>query len=119
MKGRQNPVSGRAIELNERDLSALVSTFGEPWLVSTNDHPLQRLWARSDSLATSQLLLLGGALAELQPVFGSWVKRQARAIKANGGERRGAVFELLMLHAFRSGGALRLPPPERAFRGMT
>jgi hypothetical protein len=111
LKGRQNPVTERSLETSERDLAALVDAVGAVWLKKAADHPLQRLWARADSLATTQLLTLGGAIHDLSSRYPSWVKHQVKAIKGGKGDRRGAVLELMALYAFQAGGQSARPTP--------
>ena len=116
MDRRQNPVSERPIAETESDMTAIASAFGEPWLNRADDHPIQRLWARRDFLATVELLTLGGAISQLQPLFPGWVKEKVRLIKGGKADRRGAVLELLALHFIRSGGQPARPTP-RNFPG--
>jgi hypothetical protein len=89
-------------EINRR-LEALATSFGKDWLEADGGHPLQKLWARGDALATNQLVLVGDAIFLLTATNGKWVADQVRDIKqGNDNARRGAMFELLALSMLKA-----------------
>lgn len=102
---RQNALQGvDPAELNSR-LEAVVSAVGQEWLGQDKSHPLQRLWARRDYLATNELLLLGDAIRGLSALDSNWVADRVRVLRdGDPNNRIGAVFELLGLNY------LRVPP---------
>jgi hypothetical protein len=84
-----------------RLLDVLALNFGLEWLKTAEDHPLQRLWARKDGLATTELAWLGRAISSLTKDNVQWTKRQISQIKNNNaGNSYGAIFELLGLSLF-------------------
>jgi hypothetical protein len=93
---RQNPLNNISeSEFNEK-LDQIASTFGENWLETESEHPLQKLWNRRDYLATNELYILGNALLELKKIDNKWVNSQVKHILGRDeNNRRGAFFELI------------------------
>ena len=110
---RQNPVQNvPRSELNAM-LCAVVHEFGEEWLKSPGDNPLQALWGRKDALATNELLLLGEAIMKGQAADSNWVKRHIDVIKSHdSNNRQGSLFELLAMSMFTGDGVQFVPAPK-------
>lgn len=107
---RQNPVqNGNLPELNAM-LCAVVHEFGEEWLTTHGDNPLQILWSRKDALGTNELLLFGNAIIKGQAADPNWVKRHVDVIQSpDSNNRQGAFFELLAMSMFACDGVQILP----------
>jgi hypothetical protein len=110
---RQNPITGAPPEDLERMLDAVAQHFGPEWLAQTGDNPIQVLWKRKDGLATNELLNLGDAIEGFSKTHGDWLKRQVGVIKTgDGGNRAGAIFELLALNLYQAAGNDVVPTKE-------
>lgn len=97
---RQNVVKGAPEELNAK-LAALAIAFQESWLTADSGHPLQALWARSDALATNELLNFGDAVERLHEESPDWLAGQVNTIKTgDAGQSAGAIFEIIALNLF-------------------
>lgn len=100
-KNRQNPL--KEIQDDELDniFLEIINTFGEEWLDSEGDHPIQILWKRKDFIATNELYTLGYSIQNLRKVNNTWVDNQITLILGNDkNNRRGAFFELIGLSFF-------------------
>lgn len=63
-------------------LEAVRTFFNEKWLCNvTGKHRLQKLWRRSDSLATIELISLGHAIETMKSIDLMWVKKCIQEIK--------------------------------------
>ena len=77
-------------------LATVEQSFGLDWLSSTDGtHKLQRLWQRSDSLATIELVTLGDAIALVRAIDAMWVAGRIGDIKSNHAISHGHLFEIL------------------------
>lgn len=100
LQRRQNVVEVDAATLNAKML-VLVNLFGEKWLSAKADHPLQRLWNRTDVLATNELLNFSHAVELLQRESPGWLRSKVKTIKAgSAGGSAGALFEIIALGLF-------------------
>jgi hypothetical protein len=99
MQGRQNVVGRDIIEL-ESCLDAIVRHFTLHWLEATaGDHPLQKLWNRTDALATNQLIIFGDSLLVMEHINEQFVRKNVEIIRSNTSvnNRKGAFFEVIGL----------------------
>jgi hypothetical protein len=112
LAGRQNVVQRDRAKLNAK-LTALVELFDEAWLKQDGGHPLQRLWARKDALATNELLNFGDAVERLHLESPAWLKGKVRSIKTGDeGGSAGAVFEIVALNLFSRDDCQVIPAPD-------
>ncbi len=89
-----------------------MNCFGEDWLNSDFNHPLQKLWKRRDILSSVELLTLGSSIIKIRSIDSRHVLENINVIKMsdrNGkcgaiNGRRGAIFETILA------GALHNPP---------
>ncbi|MDD3022020.1 MAG: hypothetical protein PHX61_13725, partial [Alphaproteobacteria bacterium] len=84
-------------------LKEYVNIFTEDWLNSDTGHEIQKLWNRTDILASNELITLGVSIDKLKKVDPDWVKKQMNIIKTcepNG--RRGANYELILAAALHN-----------------
>ena len=99
---RRNAVQGARAELNDK-LAAIADAFDTAWLTATPaSSPVQRLWQRSDELATNELLNFGDAVERWAAQDQRWLAGQVKAIKGRDrGNADGAIFEILGLNLFK------------------
>ncbi len=111
LAGRENVSQGSDAELNAK-LAAVAARFGEGWLSSGSQSPLQRLWTRTDALATNELLNFGDALERLHAEDPAWLGQQVALIKTGDrGNAAGAIFEILALNLFSRDNCTVIPAP--------
>jgi hypothetical protein len=102
-------LGGDRKELNAK-LDAIVRYFDLNWLTAEGTNPLQLLWKSRDAIATNELLNFGDAVANFEPVNTDWLGKRVSVIKtADEGNRAGAIFELLGLNFYVSGGHKVVP----------
>jgi hypothetical protein len=102
-------LSGDRNELNAK-LDAIVRNFDLAWLTAGGTNPLQLLWNSRDALATNELLNFGDAVANFESVDANWLRGRVSVVKTGDeGNRAGAIFELLGLNFYLSGGHKVLP----------
>lgn len=83
-------------EQSTRSLSTVEQSFGLDWLAASNGtHKLQRLWQRSDSLATIELITLGDAIALVKAIDPVWMTDRIKDIKTSNATSHGHLFEVL------------------------
>jgi hypothetical protein len=83
-------------EKSTLSLTAVEQSFGLDWLaVSNGMHKLQRLWQRSDSLATIELVTLGDAIALVKSIDPVWMSDRIEDIKRSNATSHGHLFEVL------------------------
>jgi hypothetical protein len=100
LRTRQNVLGAPVSEIEER-LEAVASAFGIAWLKENRDHPLQKLWNRTDYLATNELVWFGDAILSMQSVDRKWTARELDKVKnETANNRKGAAFEIIGLGIF-------------------
>lgn len=83
-------------EQSTHSLTMVEESFGLDWLAASNGtHKLQRLWQRSDSLATIELITLGDAIALVKAIDSAWVTDRITDIKTSNATSHGHLFEVL------------------------
>jgi len=88
-------------------LRQIKDVFGIKWLESHGDHPLMKLWIRTDAFASIQLHQFGYSLRKIKYLNPKWFDDAIdKIIKNNTGERRGVVLEVLVASQLHS-------PPDR------
>jgi hypothetical protein len=104
---------GEGRESDQNDcIGAIEPHFGS-WLSATGGHPLQKLWRRSDSLSSGELVLFGDALRKIEPIAPDWLHRQIAKVKSDDeNNRRGAVAEILCAAMFCTGHQTVTPAKE-------
>jgi hypothetical protein len=83
--------------------------FTLQWLESYTDteHPLKKLWGRTDVFATNQLFLLGHSLKKIKPINPKWINDAIEFIKGeNRDKMRGTILEAFIASQFHN-------PPEK------
>ncbi|HEX7913907.1 MAG TPA: hypothetical protein VF534_38325 [Paraburkholderia sp.] len=77
-------------------LTTVEQSFGLDWLAASGGaHKLQRLWQRSDSLATIELVTLGNALGLVKTIDSVWLIDRIADIKRSNATSHGHLFEIL------------------------
>ncbi|MFM0231078.1 hypothetical protein [Paraburkholderia sediminicola] len=77
-------------------LTTVEQSFGLDWLAASNGaHKIQRLWQRSDSLATIELITLGNAIGLVKAMDSVWLIDRIKDIKTSNATSHGHLFELL------------------------
>jgi hypothetical protein len=100
LNARQNALRSPVSEIEER-LDAVASAFGIAWLKERGDNPVQKLWNRTDYLATNELVWLGDAILKMQSVDRKWTAKELSKVKNDtANNRKGAVFEIIGLSIF-------------------
>jgi hypothetical protein len=83
-------------EKSKHYLNTVEQSFGLDWLAASNGaHKLQRLWQRSDSLATIELITLGDAIALVKTIDSVWMTDRIVDIKMSSATSHGHLFEVL------------------------
>lgn len=93
------------ITLNKAEtLSALqniINYFGEQYLTDHKSNRLQRLWKRTDSLATNELFILGKSLEKFKNENDiRWLKNTIRKIKKDKDDKHGFFTEIVFYGMF-------------------
>lgn len=77
-------------------LDTVERSFVLDWLAApTGVHKLQRLWQRSDPLATIELVTLGDSIRLVQSIDSVWTSNRIEDIKSNSATSHGHLFEVL------------------------
>lgn len=99
--GRINP--GFPEDRLRESIDAVVKHFGKEWILASKWHPIGALWARSDFLATCELLWLGDSLLRFEPVDVKWLAHTVERMRdSHPSSRIGPAFELLFGATFIS-----------------
>jgi hypothetical protein len=109
MQGRQNVVERNVTEL-EACLDAIVRHFALEWLQEKEgNHPLQKLWNRTDALATNQLIIFGDSLLVMEIINEKFVRTHVDIIRSESSinNRKGSFFEIIGLRL------LHIPPSQQ------
>lgn len=67
----------------ELAFQAIERAFNPLWLGVEGNHPIKKLWNRSDRLATVELFVFGAALEKLQRTQPEWLKMTLKKVKTN------------------------------------
>ena len=67
----------------ELALKALEQAFNPLWLGVEGKHPLKKLWARPDRLATSELFIFGSAIKKVQKLHPEWLKKTIKKVRGS------------------------------------
>lgn len=93
--------NGTAIPNEEFEalLQLIADTFSLEFLQKQSGHPLQKLWGRSDTLASNELISLAIAIKNLSLIDPIWIREQVKLAKSSTiNTYRGALFEILSLN---------------------
>lgn len=81
----------------------LESKYTELWLSENKSHPLQKLWARNDELASHELYTLGTSIDQMIKIDYKWTIDQIKLSKSfDRKNSQGAIFELIGLALMHS-----------------
>lgn len=96
---RDNPLVDTPIAEIESAFSVIAEYFDEKWLKSSNEHPLQILWNRTDYLSTIELTTLGIAINKVKQIDEKWLSHQISLIKSsNSSNQKGAIWEIIAFY---------------------
>ena len=79
--------------------------FTLEWLESNigADHPIKKLWGRTDIFATDQLFLLGYSLKKIKTINQKWLSDAIKSIKGDDiGKMRGTILEAFVASQFHN-----------------
>jgi hypothetical protein len=94
---RRNPIDSLELDKANEMFAAIEKQFGIDWLTKDNNHPLQILWKRRDTLSSTELLSLGNAIASIEKIDPDWMKDQISKTLLDKNNRNGAFFEIIGL----------------------
>lgn len=99
---RRHNLKASAEEI-EKVLESLAHHFSLKWLTKRGSHPLQKLWERTDELATHELYFFGTCLLRMYHLSPKFVKKQISHIKSDTiNNQLGAFFEIIGLGILNS-----------------
>ncbi|WP_288408098.1 hypothetical protein [uncultured Herbaspirillum sp.] len=92
-------------DASAKALASLEEAFGTDWLSNEGgQHKLQRLWQRTDSLSTIELVSLGDAILLLNAIDSVWMAKRISDIKSSAIVSHGHLFEILSIGMLARGG---------------
>jgi hypothetical protein len=98
----------------EDSLRAVEALFDGHWLRKARGrHRLQRLWTRSDHIASSELYALGRAIKRLQPKHHQWLQSTAKTLKKSADTSHGLITEILTCGSTRGVGNAEVHPSKQ------
>lgn len=110
---RNNPVETITREEFDAKIAALHEYLGSKWLSQSEEHPVRRLWNRTDSLATLELLNLSHSISVMMEVDAAWTLRQLKKVRLpDRNQQQGAIFELIALSGLVAAGHTVRPASE-------
>jgi hypothetical protein len=89
----------------EARIAKVGAAFDLAWLeVKGGGHRMQRLWQRTDSIASIELVTLGDSIRLAGALDPEWVKGRVKAIKDKSDNCHGTVFEILTVAGYLRAG---------------
>ncbi|GFZ71550.1 Uncharacterized protein ALO70_01980 [Pseudomonas amygdali pv. eriobotryae] len=94
---------------SEKPLALVEDLFGKEWLSTNGGHRLQKLWARKDTLSSTELFALGRAIEILTPDHSIWLKRVANDIIRQPKNAHGYIAEIMVCASLSTSDSTVLP----------